>query len=635
MPIYVFKRNLASVDIENAYTTPLTMSRSFISTLAIGVFTFLLAITAAGRWAYLQGVSEKVETVSTRLDLYRSYLQGILEKYEFLPELLAHDKRLVNFLQNPGSRERIEAFNRYLETINQISDAADTYLMDSEGLTIAASNWQAARPFVGRNFSFRPYFQQAMQGNLGRYFALGATSSQRGYYFAYPVRQGADILGALVMKINIDTVEENWKKQGDAFIVTDPEGVIFITTNPDWRYRTLYPLSAERLKQIVASRRYPDAHLGTLPIAHTKESKGYNLLSIIDEATGVVHRYLHLAVAMPQAGWEVQILSDIKGVDQFVIRTIIWVGSVFVILLMLVLLFWQHQQRLTERHRYEERSRRLLEDANLELEVRVEKRTGELTESNLKLRQEIEERQKTEEKLRSTRKELIHATKLAALGQMSAAIAHELNQPLAAIRMYSDNAMQLLDKERKEDTHWNLEQISELTERMAELGHQLKLFARKDRDKVETVVLHSCLDGALEILRPLLRKSTVQLEVNIQPVELEVCANDVLLQQVLVNLVTNGLHAIKEQDVKFIAINAHHNGQEAILSIQDNGPGIEMEHIEQIFEPFFTTKEPGQGLGLGLTISSRIIKEMGGTLAFIPEPVGACFQITLQSSKVL
>jgi len=593
------------------------MGRSLVSLLTIGVLTFLLAITIAGRWAYLQGVSEKVETVSTRLDLYRSYLQGILEKYEFLPELLAHDKRLVNFLQNPGSRERIEAFNRYLETINQISDAADTYLMDREGLTIAASNWHTPRPFVGRNFSFRPYFQQAMQGNLGRYFALGATSSQRGYYFAYPVRQGATILGALVMKINIDTVEKNWKKQGDTFIVTDSEGVIFITTNPGWRYKTLYPLSTERLHQIIESRRYPSARIETLPIAHTKEKKGYNLLSISDEETGVIRRYLHLAISMPHAGWEVQILSDIKGVDQSVIRTIIWVGSIFMILLMLVLLFWQHQQRLIERHRYEERSRKLLQEANEELESRVEKRTAELTESNLELRR--------------ARKELIHTAKLAALGQMSAAIAHELNQPLAAIRMYSDNAVQLLDKERKEDTLWNLEQISELTERMAEIGHQLKLFARKNNDKVDTVVLQSCLDGALEILKPLLRDATVQLDIRIQPAELEVCANNVLLQQVLVNLLTNGLHAVKEQDEQRIVITAEKKDNQAIIMVEDNGPGIDCNHAEHIFDPFFTTKEPGQGLGLGLTISSRIISEMGGTLFPIPHAEGACFQITLRS----
>ena len=607
------------------------MGRSLVIALISGILFLVFTIAGAGRWAYQQGVTEKAEEVSIQLALYMSYLQGVLERYEILPELLAHDKRLVNFLQNPGSRERLEAFNRYLETVNVISDAADTYLMDKEGLTIAASNWQAPRPFVGRNFSFRPYFKEAMLGQLGRYFALGATSSQRGYYFAYPVRQGKSILGALVMKINIDTVEDNWKKQGDTFLVTDPEGVIFVTTDPDWRYRTLSPLPQEVLSRITASKRYPDASLLPLSVAHTKEGTGYNILSIIDDSSGVVHRYLHVSAPMPQAGWEVQILSDIKEIDQFVVRTIVLVGSFFVFVIMVILLFWQHQQRLTERHRYEENSRKLLEDANEELESRVAVRTVELTESNVKLRQEIGERQKTEEQLRRARKELIHAAKLAALGQMSAGITHELNQPLAAIRVYSDNAVQLLQQHRSGDALWNLEQISELTERMAELAAQLKLFARKNSGKVDIVPLHGSLDGALEILGPAIRKSGVPLKISIAPDDLEVQANNVLLQQVLVNLISNALHAVKNQKEKKIEILAHRVDKSVYVLVQDSGTGIDKKHAEQIFDPFFTTKEPGQGLGLGLTISSRIVKEMGGTITLVDRPVGTCFEIQLKA----
>ena len=92
--------------------------------------------------------------------------------------------------------------------------------MNSDGLTIAASNWNTPKPFVGRNFSYRPYFKQAMEGKLGRYFALGTTSSERGYYFAYPVRYEGRILGAVVIKIKIDAIEENWGDQGSDFRIT-------------------------------------------------------------------------------------------------------------------------------------------------------------------------------------------------------------------------------------------------------------------------------------------------------------------------------------------------------------------------------------------------------------------------------
>lgn len=273
----------------------------------------------------------------------------------------------------------------------------------------------------------------------------------------------------------------------------------------------------------------------------------------------------------------------------------------------------------------------MLEDANEELESRVAVRTVELTESNVKLRQEIGERQKTEEQLRRARKELIHAAKLAALGQMSAGITHELNQPLAAIRVYSDNAMQLLQQHRSGDALWNLEQISELTERMAELAAQLKLFARKNSGKVDIVPLHGSLDGALEILGPAIRKSGVPLKISIDPDDLEVQANNVLLQQVLVNLISNALHAVKNQKEKKIDILAHRIDKNVFVVVQDSGSGIDKKHADQIFDPFFTTKEPGQGLGLGLTISSRIVEEMGGTITLVDRPVGTCFEIQLKA----
>lgn len=244
--------------------------RSFsgwITLLALMV-VILFGVSAT---TYRRGLEELSNEGSIRLQLFITYLRGVLEKYESLPELLARDDKLVNFLQNPGGRERIEAFNRYLQTINQISKSADTYLMDREGLTIAASNWQSERPFVGRNFSYRPYFQQAMQGDLGRYFALGTTSLKRGYFFAYPVRRKNEILGAVVIKINIDNVEQRWGDHDETFLVTDPDAVIFITTYADWRFKTLGKLDQQVLDMVEKSRRYPNSTLETLPIESVKE----------------------------------------------------------------------------------------------------------------------------------------------------------------------------------------------------------------------------------------------------------------------------------------------------------------------------------------------------------------------------
>ena len=228
------------------------------------VLFLLCCLKLTSDWIYSTGIEDLRQQGNTRLELYTNYLNGILEKYESLPELLAIDEHLVRALLNPHDPKRIQTLNRYLETINRVSDTLDTYLMNRDGLTIAASNWKEKHPFIGRNFSYRPYFKQAMMGKLGRYFALGTTSAKRGYYFAYPVRKDGMILGAVTIKINIDTVEEKWAHRDENFLVSDPDGVIFITTNPRWRYKTLKALDPDVLDRIVESKRYPEASLSPL-----------------------------------------------------------------------------------------------------------------------------------------------------------------------------------------------------------------------------------------------------------------------------------------------------------------------------------------------------------------------------------
>ncbi|MGE4402804.1 MAG: ATP-binding protein [Desulfobulbus sp.] len=603
--------------------------RRFIVLIPTVTLCMVLSLWAGGLLAYRYGLETLAKEGSTRMELYISYLRGVLEKYEGLPELLATNKQLVTFLQNPGSRERINALNRYLETINNISDASDTYLMNRDGLTIAASNWNTPKPFVGRNFSYRPYFKQAMDGKLGRYFALGTTSSERGYYFAYPVRYEGRILGAVVIKINIDSIEENWSDQNANFLVVDPDGVIFITTQEQWRFRSMRPLDPQVLKRLAETQRYPNATLEPIKLVEEQNVAQGKVIKLMMEDAGKIKTFLQQESVMAQAGWRVYTLSEFKPVETKVILTLMSIVGVGGLGVLTMLLFWQHQQQVAERHRFVEDNRRMLETANEKLEIRVAERTAALTHTNEQLRQEIQERQKTAEELRKTRRELIHAAKLAALGQMSTVITHELNQPLAAIRAYTDNAVQLLAKGRQGDVNWNLEQIKELTERMGQLAMQLKIFARKSSGKLNVVPLHGVLDGAMEVMAPIISKSGVKLTIDMPP-ELEgVRANAVLLQQVLVNLLANGLQAVAEQEERHVTITVSREEDKVLLRVQDNGPGIDPPLARRIFEPFFTTKDPGKGLGLGLTISARIMEDMGGRIRVVQTGYGACFEITL------
>ncbi|MCG7866912.1 MAG: ATP-binding protein, partial [Candidatus Thiodiazotropha taylori] len=518
--------------------------------------------------------------------------------------------------------QRIDALNRYLETINTITHASDTYLMDNQGLTIAASNWQSEKPFVGRNFSYRPYFKQAMQGQLGRYYALGSTSGRRGYYFAYPVRHEGGILGTVVIKIDLTKLEQQWQGRDTEVIVTDPEGVIFITTRAGWRFRSLSALSPEERQRILESRRYSGAAVEPLDVAYREQlSESAQWIEISGQKRRRAESYLMLAQPMPEAGWLVHLLIPMKEVKQEVLDAIGASSVAFTVLLLIGLVMSQRYRRNRERALYEAEVNQSLREARDRLEQRVQERTVDL-------HQEIEERRRIQEALQETRDELIQAAKLAMLGQMSASISHEVNQPLAAIRTYTDNARLLLEQERCADVSWNLEQISELIETMTQISSQLKLFARKSDGSRRPVSVHNVIESSKRILNPQLRKSATEIQYKLAKQDPLVMADPVRLEQVLVNLIANAVNAMENQQSRWVSIEMVKQGGELKIDILDNGPGIPADHLERIFDPFFTTKE--SGLGLGLSISHHIIESMGGTLsAHNSEKAGALFTLRL------
>jgi two-component system C4-dicarboxylate transport sensor histidine kinase DctB len=233
-----------------------------------------------------------------------------------------------------------------------------------------------------------------------------------------------------------------------------------------------------------------------------------------------------------------------------------------------------------------------------------------------------------EQALRQTRDELIQAAKLAMLGQMSAGISHEINQPLAAIRSYTDNAGKFLQQGRCDDAAWNLQQIAELIDSMAQISSQLKLFARKTDGQRSAVSLYNVIEMSKRILLPQLRRSGTELRIVSLGRDLQVMADPVRLEQVLVNLISNAVNAMERQAERWVDIDIECGHDRLRLGIRDNGPGISEAHLQRIFDPFFTTK--ASGLGLGLSISQHIVESMGGTLvAKNSEQGGALFTLEL------
>ncbi|MEJ2592881.1 MAG: ATP-binding protein [Candidatus Thiodiazotropha sp.] len=547
------------------------LAKKWIVTLLVAALYGLLL------WQVAQLVRERTldelrASGQHQLNIYVTHLKGQLEKYEFLPELLSTNTRLVELLKKPGDRERIDALNRYLETINTIADASDTYLMDRDGLTIAASNWQSARPFIGRNFSYRPYFQQAMQGHLGRYYALGTTSGKRGYYFAYPVRYQGEILGAVVIKVDLASLEQQWRGHREEVVVTDPEGVIFITTRPEWRFRSLYPLSASDRRRIDESRRYANAKVEPLNILRREALAGGGRLITLGPTAGAGNpagdkTYLVQQLSMPGAGWQVHLLTPLNLVTQRIGWALIIATFAFAALALTALVLQQRHRRRIERERYEAEANLSLREARDRLELRVEARTVDL-------RQEMAERRRMEQALRQTRDELIQAAKLAMLGQMSASISHEINQPLAAIRSYTDNARQYLMQDRCDDVAWNLDQIGELIDNMTQISSQLKLFARKTDGQRSPISLHNVIEASKRILLPQLRRTGTEVRVSSPSRDVEVMADPVRLEQVLVNLIGNAMNAMEQQAERWVAIDIESGLDRLRLTIRDNGPGI-------------------------------------------------------------
>jgi two-component system C4-dicarboxylate transport sensor histidine kinase DctB len=549
------------------------------------------------------------------LDLYVSHLAGQLNRYAFLPALLADDFRLQSLLIAPHNDEQQVRVNLLLTHVNDIAGSLDVYLMDTDGITVAASNWQDALTFIGRDFSFRPYFIDAMAGRPGRYYALGTTSGRRGYYFSHPVGEPGEPLGVVVVKVDIDTLENSWRSRNSELMLTDPDGVIFVSTRPDWRYRTLLPLAANEIQRVRESRRYPNANLSPLFEQAGSQGDGSQVLRVA-EPDG--RSFIAIARDMPDVGWRAQLLMPRKTVQPQVWQTRLFA---FTSMILLLVVAWSYLQRHRLARERDQQKRQAMQEVLVKLEERVSQRTRDLTEANRLLREEARQHEQT-------RDELIQAAKLAALGQMSAGINHELNQPLAAMRTYADNALTFLQRQQLEQVGWNLRQIRELTGRMSQISGQLKVFSRKSSGQRTQVSVAACLDGARRILRNRLQHADVDLQIYMEEADVAVAADMVQLEQVLVNLIGNACDVLLGQSLRRVEVRVASVGGEVRIVIQDTGPGIDADHLEQVFDPFFTTSEAG--LGLGLSISHTIAQRLGGSLhAANAESGGAVFTLTL------
>ncbi|MGL4830948.1 MAG: sensor histidine kinase [Vibrio sp.] len=549
----------------------------------------------------------------SQLDRFSNHIVAILDKYAHIPHLISKDKELIDALLTPKNSAQIDITNRYLEQVNEVIQAADTYLIDRFGNTIASSNWNLDRSFIGRNFAWRPYFYLSITGQKSQYFALGSTSGQRGYYYAYPVIYAAETLGVIVVKMDLSAIEDGWQSKSSYFVATDDHQVVFMSSQPAWLFHSVADLPESQLKEIRASQQYLDSSIPSLGWQGDLQAEQSEWRK--PEKHWLQDDYIVSSRSIPQLALTIRVLSP--KIELF------W--SAFGLVIILCMLFaivylgfqlWHHRQ-LRQRQ-----IEQLQQETKQKLEFEVMERTA-------KLHAEIAERIKTEHALRQTQDELIQAAKLAVLGQMSASISHELNNPLAAIRSFADNARRFLATNKPERAEENLTRISALTERMAKISEQLKSFARKSTsNEQQEVQLYPLILSAKELMAAQFKTQMTQLELCEVEMSVWVRVNPIQLEQVLINLLTNALQALDGQAERLVQIRLQISEQQVQIFVDDNGPGIGLETLPKLFEPFHTTKK--NGLGLGLSISQQILHSMQGELNVATAPIGgARFIISL------
>jgi two-component system C4-dicarboxylate transport sensor histidine kinase DctB len=564
--------------------------------LAAGLW--LAVVWGAYTWFHRAALQTAAQQTTATLQLQVRDLLGSVEKFEHLPYLVGAERSLSALLQSPQDSGLTDQANRYLAFAQQRSDVAAIYLIDPQGKTLAASNWATSSSFVGKNYGFRPYFQSAIRGETGFFYGVGVTTGEPGAFIGAPLYAGQAVVGVVAIKIDLAAFEGKWREAGQNIAIADTHGVIFLTTEPAWRYRSLRPLPPPALQLLRRTQQYGDIDPSALARTETSTSRdGMPRLTREDDRSVFVQ-----SQAMGKLGWEMLYFSDPAIPHRQALLAAELAGMALALVMLGAALVWQYRRRLHERLA----SQRQLAQIVSELDQRIAERTTHLTAAN---------------------DVAVQTGKLAALGQMAASISHEISQPLAALHTLAGNASAFLARNDARSASSNLQLIAELCTRMGSIIGELKTFARKESGRLGMAPLQQVMTSSLMLIDPL-RKATGT-RIKVPPTDLGVWGDTIRLEQVMVNLLRNGIDAMEHQPERLIEIGFSATASLIVITIRDHGPGLNEDVMEHLFEPFFTTKPSGKGLGLGLSLSHAIVLEMGGTIRAENAHPGARFELTL------
>ncbi|GAA3538763.1 ATP-binding protein [Zobellella aerophila] len=547
--------------------------------LLVLLFMLLLLWIWHSSWQRL--AEEQELQAQQQLLIYRTALEAEIARFENIPRVLQSHPVLLATLAEPKDPDRVMQANLLLERIGRETGAETLYLMDAHGFTLASGNWNTPTSFIGQNYRYRPYFKDALQGSFGEFYGVGATTGVPGYFFGLPLGADSRPSGVLAVKISLLALEHSWLPSRDLLMVVDPDQIVALASRPELKFKTLIPLAPEARQRLAATRQYVPMRLEPLELGIKGQQRQWQ-----------GQDYLVSELPLPRLDWRLQLWwpsAPLSTNASLITAT----SGVSLAALLLLLLYWRQRRRYI----------RAQLKAKGELEHKVMERTSALAASNYQLERQVQERIQAEARLRSMQHELIQSNRLAALGQMAASVAHEVNQPLTALKNQSANTLMLAQRGMYPQVEESLQTMGRLVDRMARLTSQLKMFAATRRTTAGRARLQEALDNVLSWLQPKLDEQDITLCHQLDPtlyLPMELHA----LEQVLANLLVNSLDALADMAGGHIGLEA----SPVRLTLWDNGPGIDTALLDKVTEPFYSTKQLGQGLGLGLAIVRDLVE---------------------------
>ena len=549
---------------ERPRTTSWRLRAVFVGLLVLAVAT----ISVTNRLLTERFTENTRNRAELRLTLYSGNLISELKRNSIVPQLLSRDPALIGALNSGDFSQSTQRLISFVEEIG----AASLILLDASGRTVAATD----RARLGEPHREHSYFIEALRSPNTIFATVPRESGGYRFVYARRVTSQSETIGVIVVEVDLAKFERAWAGISDAVLVTNSEGTIVLATEPRWRGL----MEDEALGRESADSAIERAIRAT-----------QNWTSLPPDAYVQGEAVMRKEMRVAFRGWKMASFTTYASVRERVNGVLALEIMVFAILLSLVFYLLSRKSALRM--------------------ALFQRESAELRQLNARLQREIAEREKMQGALRTAEQSLAQSSKLAALGEMSAAVSHELNQPLAAMKTYLAGSRLLLQRNRPDEALSSFHRIDDLIERMGAITKQLKSYARKGQDELSPINMGDALTSALSMMEPQLKRRHVKIDRVLPKWPVMVMGDRVRIEQVMVNLIRNALDATKlvqEPEIELMLT----AGETATLSVRDNGPGI--EDLDALFEPFYTTKQPGEGVCLGLAISSGIVNDLGGRL---------------------